>query len=109
MQRLKLLILLACALAALAGCSEDRASDPFAPVDGTTIAPPAGFDPEAAAVDLIARTGWEFDPEVALPAGQLGLNAKAARPRILNLERVELAGSVVHYTFEIAYGPGCRP
>jgi len=84
------------------GCSRDPVSGPEIPV--TDLAP-TGFDAELVAGEIMAASGWEFAPEVAVPDRVTHRDTKCLG-WILDWSREALAGDVFHYTFLVQVGPG---
>jgi len=86
------------------GCQHDPVAPPDTPAAATDLAP-AGFDAELAAGEIVAMSGWEFAPEVALPDRVAGRDPKCLN-WILDWSREVLTGDVVHYAYLVQVGPG---
>ena len=85
------------------GCQHDPISEPDVPDNGNLSS--ADLDAELMAGEIMALSGWEYDPEVALPGEMTGGDDKLLG-WILDWSREELAGDVAHYSFLIRTGPG---
>lgn len=87
------------------GCSHDELTQPTQNPTVQPTAPNVDSDATAAAAAIIKLSGWELDPEVALPA-----NATDPDPKCLGFIsdpiREELPGNVAHYSYRMRVGWG---
>ena len=103
MRRFALFGLLCFALL-LVSCS--REDSPTAPAANSPADLNYAIDPELTAGELALAAGWEFDPEVDLPATLASLMDKSGFCFIRNFDREVLTGDIVHYSIVLAVGPG---
>ena len=88
----------------LAGCGRDPVSEPAVPDAGLDLAS-AWVDAEVTAGEIMAVSGWEFDPEVAVPDRVTDIDVKCLG-NIIDYSREMLTDDVAHYTFLVQVGPG---
>ena len=86
------------------GCQHDPVSEPAIPDAGPDLAS-AWVDAEVTAGEIMAVSGWEFDPEVAVPDRVTGIDDKCFS-HIIDYSREMLTSDVAHYTFLVQVGPG---
>nr|MEE4268072.1 hypothetical protein [Candidatus Krumholzibacteria bacterium] len=87
------------------GCSHDELTQPTQnPLDQSTPQT-VDSDATAAAAAIVQLSGWELDPEVALPE-----SATVSDPKCLGFitdpTREELPGNVAHYSYRMRVGWG---
>ena len=97
------ILLLALALL-LTGCGREPVSEPPVPDTGLDLAS-ARIDAEVTAGEIMAASGWEFDPEVPVPDRVSDIDTKCFG-HLIDFSREMLAGDVAHYTFLLQIGPG---
>lgn len=105
MKRPYLVWILLGSLILYSGCSQDRLTTPGTPTDASPTLAPAGFLAEQAAAEIMAVSGWEFDPEAELPAGMVAPDPKCPG-FLLDWSREILVGDIAHYEFLVRVGPG---
>lgn len=86
------------------GCGRDVT--PTSPEPPPAVPASNGGDAEMAAAEVILTCGWDFDPEVALPARLAGLLDKNGQCLIQDFQREVLVGDIVHYSLVLSVGPG---
>ena len=91
-------------LAALAiGCSHEDPTRPTA--NSTDYSATSQLDPALTAAELVAVSGWERDPEVAVP-DRAGTFDDKCLGFISDYTREELPGNVAHYSYTMRVGWG---
>ena len=96
--------LLCLAVATFASCSRD---EPITAPDGAQPrSTDLAIDPELAAGEIIAASGWDIDPEVDLPAKVMLRHDRDGRGPVLDFEREVLVGDIAHYSWTIRLGDG---
>lgn len=94
MKKLFLISVILTVAVLLASCSEDRSLTP-ADSPGTSM---QDVDPELIAAEVAMQSNWPVDEDaIKTPAG-CGY--------ILDIEREEIVGDIVHYSYELRIGPG---
>lgn len=91
------------ALLIVGGCGRDQDHGPTAP-DPAGV-DEAGADLELTAGAILAASGWELDPEVAIPERLRRFNDKSAPLFVLDHGREVLGDGIAHYWWEIPVGP----
>jgi hypothetical protein len=88
----------------VSGCSDERtvAPDPSDSPNHSAVT----VDPEAVAMELVSRAGWEVTADENLPAKFKDLQAAAPVGNILTVERQVIVDDIVHYSFQVRVGPG---
>lgn len=103
MNRYTYLLCVVLAACVLFGCSQDQPVTP----DQTASQNPSSaitVDPEVVAAEIVARAGWELDPEAA---ADLKDNGPALSGGCVSwIEREVIVDDIVHYSTEIPFGPG---
>jgi predicted esterase len=89
----------------LAGCSrEDTPMSPTASLHATSS---PHLDAELAAGAVMLACGWDFDPEVELPASLAALLDKCPPGSIIqDFQREVITGDIAHYSLVLSVGPG---
>jgi hypothetical protein len=85
----------------VSGCSDEKVVAPN-PSDSPNDAAIA-VDPEAIAMELVSRAGWEVDAEAGLPGG---MTVSGGTGLVLTSERQVIVDDIVHYSFLVSVGPG---
>ncbi|MDH4338553.1 MAG: hypothetical protein OEX18_14880, partial [Candidatus Krumholzibacteria bacterium] len=95
--------IVALALTVTFGCSREK---PVMPEQaGSDNLAVTANDAELLASAIVARSGWELDPEALTPKiSQQGVDA--LEHQIMNYSRQPLTGDIAHYYFEVRVGPG---
>ena len=104
MRRLWVLPILLLLFLFVSGCSDERAVAPD-PSDSSNNSA-VTIDPQAIAVELVSRAGWEVTTDEELPANFKDLQAAAPVGNILTVERQVIVDDIVHYSFQVRVGPG---
>lgn len=105
MAKLRVPVLFLLLALSMAGCvRENTPTSPAASVD----TPSASYlDPELAAGAVMLACGWDFDPEVELPARLAVLLDKCPPGSIIqDFQREVITGDIAHYSLVLTVGPG---
>jgi len=92
-------------LTVFAGCSQDRSVTPD-PTVATDHSSAVIANPEAVATELVARAGWEMDPEAVADAKSPGPARSDGGGGIVSIEREVIVDDIVHYYIEVQVGSG---
>jgi len=93
-------LLLLCPLLA---CQQEP---PVSPLDRSPDAADRAVDPALAAGELMLAFGWDFDPDVQLPASLAALGDKCGPGIVVDFQREAITGDIAHYGIVLAVGPG---
>lgn len=93
-------LLAACLLILLAGCEHD----PVVAPDGVAELASPWVDPQLAADQIVAMSGWEFAEDAVRPDAP----ADKCVPVVISMERVDLLHGIAHYTYLLQVGPGAH-
>ena len=104
MRRLWVLPILLLLFTFLSGCSDEKVVAPI-PSDSPNSSA-ITIDPEAVAVELVSRAGWEVTMDEDLPARFKDLQAATPAGNILTSERQVIVDDIVHYSFQVRVGSG---
>jgi len=98
-------LLLAGMLVLATSCSEDRVVAPSLETGGGDFAR-GTLDPQLAAQELVAASGWELDPSELLADKAVAPGPEAQASCLVSAERIPLLGDIVHYRYRIRVGSG---
>jgi hypothetical protein len=105
MRRYAFLFFVVLALFVFTGCSQDKPTQP----DSSTGAEQTSAitaDPEAVAAEIVARAGWEIDPDAVSDSKSTGPARTGGGGCINWSEREVIVDDIVHYYFEVQVGSG---
>ncbi|MBD3220483.1 hypothetical protein GF314_04505 [bacterium] len=96
-------LILAVLLILLAGCERDQVTSPEPTGPDATVA--SDLDAELLAGEIMAVSGWAFDPAAEVPAHARGTDTKDLT-WLRDWSREVLIDDIVHYTYLVQLGPG---
>jgi len=105
MKRFAFLSIVVLMIFVLTDCSRDRSvtPDPNAADENHSV---VTADPEAVASEIVARAGWELDPEAAADSKGGGPALTGGGGFLVSVDREVIVDDIVHYSFVIRIGCG---